>query len=190
MSGGLNVETGSYDGERSTGGRVETDRTPLTVLLALAALAAIQLIHHYLHLPGTLATHFGFGGQADGWTDKPSFFIIYGIVELAIVVGAFLIARFAARFPTGALNIPNRDYWLEPERRPVSLKFIWSQVLWIEAATLAFLIAIAEIIFRANLSPAPSELPEEFVVVLVVFVVVMAWLSLRIVRRFRGPRTE
>lgn len=129
------MEARSRDGGTLGDRRIEIDGTPLTVLLVLAALAAVQLVHHYPNLPGTITTHFGVSGQADGWSVKQSFFPTYGIIEAAMVVAAFLMARFAARIPTGALNIPNRDYWLAPERRSESLRFVWSQILWIEAAT-------------------------------------------------------
>ncbi|MFH1501759.1 MAG: DUF1648 domain-containing protein [Candidatus Eisenbacteria bacterium] len=182
------MDSDRYDGGRPGDRYAEVDRSPLTVMVLLAAVAAFQLVHHYPNLPETIATHFGASGQADGWSGTRSFMLIYGVIEGAMVVGAFLIARFAMRIPTGALNIPNRDYWLEPERRSESLHFVWSRVLWMMAATLAFLIAVAEIVFRSNLTPGPPALTRDFLIVLVVFVAVTGWFSLGILTRFRLPK--
>jgi len=167
----------------------EIDRTPLTVMVILLALAAIQLVHHYPNMPDVMATHFGPSGQADAWTNKNMFFVTYGAIEVVIVAMAFFLAKFGSRLPAGALNIPNKDYWLDPERRAKSLRFVWGQILWLEAATLAFLLAVAEVVFRTNLSADPPILPApEFAILLVVFIVVTGWLSLRILFHFRRPR--
>jgi uncharacterized membrane protein len=163
------------------------DKTPLTVVLLLAAVAAYQFWHYYPDLPKMLATHFGVSGQADGWSDKGVFVLTYGLIEAALVLGAFLTARFGMRIPTGSLNMPNKDYWLAEERREESLRFVWNKVLWIEAATLAYLIVIAEIIFRANLAPGPPTLGRDFFVALIAFVVVMGWMCVHILVRFRLP---
>jgi uncharacterized membrane protein len=166
----------------------EIDRTPLTVMTILLALAAIQLIHHYPNMPEVMATHFGPSGLPDAWTNKNMFFVTYGAIEVVIVAMAFFLAKFGSRLPTGALNIPNKDYWLAPERRAGSLRFVWGQILWLEAATLAFLLAVAEVVFRTNLGGDPAVLPTpNFAILLVIFVVVTGWLSLRILLRFRRP---
>ena len=56
------------------------------------------------------------------------------------------------RVPADFINIPNRHYWMASERRDESVGFLRTHVLWMEAATLVFLIAVAQIIFSANAS--------------------------------------
>lgn len=163
---------------------MKVDKTPLTVLLLLAAVASGQLLHYYPKLPETIVVHFGSSGQANGWSGKAGFFTIYGAIEAAIVLAGILLALFAERMPATFLNMPNRDYWLSPERREESLAFFWTQTIWIEAMALAFLIAVAEFVFRANLAAGAPTLTRDFVVVLVVFVAAVLWQSFRIVRRF------
>jgi len=161
------------------------DRSPLTVLLLLLVVAAVQLSHYYPLLPGVIATHFDVSGRVDGWSEKLTFIITYGSIEVVVVAVGLLLARFATRIPAGALNIPNRDYWLAPERRAETLQFVWTQVLWMEVATLAFLILVAEVLFRANLASEVPTLSHDFFIILGVFIAVVAWMSVRIVRRFR-----
>jgi uncharacterized membrane protein len=163
---------------------VKVDRAPLTVLLILVAVAAGQLLHYYPRLPETIAVHFGPSGQADGWSAKTVFFPIYAAIEAAIVLAGLAMAFLGEKVPPSLLNMPNRDYWLSSERRSASLSFFWTQATWIEAATLAFLIVVAEFVFRANLAAGAPTLARDFVVVLVAFVAVVVWQSVRIVRRF------
>lgn len=166
---------------------MKVDRTPLTVLLLLAVVAAGQLLHYYPKLPETIAVHFGGSGQANGWSPKAGFFFIYAAVEAAIVVAGLAIAFFGERMPTSFLNVPHRDYWLSPERRTESLSFVWTQTLWIEAITLAFLIVVAEFVFRANLAGGAPIITRDFVLVIIVFVAAVVWQSAHIVRRFSRP---
>jgi uncharacterized membrane protein len=166
---------------------MKVDRTPLTVLLILAAVAAGQLLHYYPRLPETIAVHFGASGRADGWAGKTGFFPIYAAIEAAIVLAGLAVAFLGERMPASFLNMPNRDYWLSPERRDESLAFFWTQAIWIEVATLAFLIVVAEFVFRANLAGGAPTLTRDFLLVLIVFVAGVLWLSFRIVRRFSRP---
>ncbi len=180
------METRDYTGgERPDRARIEIDRTPMMIMLVLIVVAVVQFAHYYAKLPETLATHFNMAGQPNGWTGRAGFIATMGAIEAFFVIGAFLFTRFAARIPTSALNIPNRDYWMEPARRSDSLKFVWSHILWIETITLAFLIVVAEVVFRSNLTGGTPALPGDFFYVLVVFVVTIGWLAIRILLRFR-----
>jgi uncharacterized membrane protein len=163
---------------------MKVDRTPLTVMLLLAAVAAAQLVHYYPKLPDTVATHFGPSGQADGWSGKAVFFLTYAAIEAAIAIAGFAMAFFGDRIPDSFLSMPNRDHWLSPERREKSLTFFWTQTVWIEVMTLAFLIVVAEFVFRANLTPGAPRLSGDFAALLIAFAVGVVWQSVRIVRRF------
>lgn len=159
-------------------------RAPVTAMLALVAIAIAQFAHYYHILPDRIAVHFGVGGGADGWSDTRVFMLTYGTVEAVIVVMALLMARILERVPSSAVNIPNRDYWLAGERRCATLNYITEQFLWLECLTLAFLVAIAQIIFKVNLRGAAPSLPQDFWVTLVAFILGIGWVCVRIVRRF------
>jgi uncharacterized membrane protein len=166
-------------------------RAPVTAMLALVVVAIAQFSHYYSILPGRIAVHFGTGGGANGWSDTRTFMITYGIIELAIVVTSLFVARVLERAPAGSVNIPNREYWLAAERRAATLDYVTEQFLWLECLTLAFLVAVAQIIFKLNLRGAAPSLPQDFWVTLVAFLVGIGWVSLRLARRFGGkpPRT-
>jgi uncharacterized membrane protein len=168
---------------------VKVDRTAVAAVLLIAAVAAIQLVHYSSRLPATLAVHFNVSGAADGWSSRTGFIFTYGAIEAAVAVFSLTFAFLAGRLPASAVNIPNRDYWLSPERSESTISFLWGRVLWLEATTLAFLVAVAEIIFRLNLSGGAPTLPSRFFTTLAVFVITVGWQAVSIVIHFRrrGP---
>ena len=166
------------------------DRAPLTVMLLLAAVAAIQMTHYYPLLPERLAVHFGSSGEPDGWSSKGEFMVLFGAMEAFFVLFGVGMALALDRIPVALINVRHKDYWFSPERREESLEFMKNQILWIEAATLGFFVAIAQLIFRGNLGDAPPRLPGNLWYVLIAFVATILWFSLRIVLRFRSPREQ
>jgi uncharacterized membrane protein len=168
---------------------MKPDRTPMTVLLLLAVVAAVQVAHYYPRLPESIAVHFGPRLEADGWQGRQGFAITYACVEAAVVVMTLGMRLLIGRVPVGMVNIPHRDYWLAPERRKETLRCVMAQVDWIMVAMLAYLIAIAQVIFDANVHAAgrPPALPGDFWVVVVAFLAAIAWFIVGIYRRFGKP---
>lgn len=161
------------------------NRTPMTVLLLLAVLAAVQMVHYHPLLPDNIAVHFGAGGEPNGWSNKTEFVLTYGGTEAFIMIVGVALAFVLGRIPASLINIPHREYWLSPERKDETLVFLVDQLLWIEVATLAFLIAIAQLVFKENLGEVPPRLSGEFWYVLVAFVGATLWMTARIILRFR-----
>ena len=164
---------------------MKPDRAPIAVLFLLAAVAAAQMVHYYPLLPDSIAVHFGSSGEPNGWSDTTEFMMTYGASELFIVLLGVASGLLLRKTPPGLVNIPNRDYWLSPERRQETVAFLSNQVVWIEAITLAFLIAIAQLVFKENLGDAPPRLSGDFWYVLAAFVGATVWFCVRIILRFR-----
>jgi uncharacterized membrane protein len=162
----------------------------MTVLLLLAAVAAIQMTHYYPLLPERLAVHFGASGEANGWSSKGEFMVLFGAMEAFFVLFGLAFAVMLDRIPLTLINIPHKEYWFSPERQEESRAFLRDQILWIEAATLGFLVALAQLIFKENLGSALPRLPSNFWYVLIAFVAAILWFSVRIIRRFARPREQ
>jgi len=166
------------------------DRTPVTVLLLLVLLAASQFLVFYPKLPDTLAVHFGVGGQPDSWSAKGTFVATYAGIEAIFVVLALGSVFLIRKVPPSMFSLPNKDYWFAPERKEQALDNLATRVAWFEIVTLAFLIAIAQIIFNANLGGAAPALSNDFWIVFVGFIAVIGWLSVRLWRSFGRPAEE
>jgi len=93
-------------------------------LISLAICYAILFTCLYLtmgELPARIATHFDITGQPNGWMSRA--FYLEFTLALAVGLPFFLIATtsFSARLPGSLRRIPNREYWMAPERRPATI---------------------------------------------------------------------
>ena len=133
-----------------------------TVLLALLYLGFFAYLALSAgQLPQRLATHFGGGGQADGWMTRTGYLEFMSLFGLAFplgLVGIFALARF---LPAAAWNLPNRDYWLAPERRAATCACLLRYALWLACLILALVIEMHYTTIAAN-REHPPHLPMRF----------------------------
>jgi hypothetical protein len=53
--------------------------------------------------------------------------------------------------PPDKINLPNKSYWLAPERREATMASVVSAITWFGCAVLVFLIAVTWLVIRVNL---------------------------------------
>ncbi len=92
-------------------------RVPRTLFFAILAAGILQCLHDFPFLPDRLASHFSAAGHANGWMTKQQFLMTYAVVILPAVALEFLMPRRIAGTPGNRLRLPNREFWLAPERR-------------------------------------------------------------------------
>ena len=163
-------------------------RAGRVILAVLLAAAVLQILYYYPQLPSTVASHFGSGGRPNGWSTKEGFFGIYlGVLALFLLTFGGLPVLFRRISPVW-INLPNKDYWLAPERRDYTVTTLRSEMLWFGNATIAFMIAVFELAIRANLveSPRLSE-PAMWFLLAGYLVYTVLWL-VQFYRRFARPR--
>jgi hypothetical protein len=118
-------------------------------LAALAATAAF-IFATASGLPDRVGTHFGPGGGADGWMTRDG----YRLYMLAFVLlfVPFIVAMVGVLprvFPR-AVNLPNRDYWLAPERREATFAFLAGHACGFGVLTLTLLAGVHWLLLDAN----------------------------------------
>ena len=153
-------------------------------LLLLVALGAFVWRTSQV-LPPIVASHFSASGAASGYMPRG----IYSVLVMALVVGAPLLVALvpAAAAGKGAkrLNIPDREYWLAPERREATLAYIRGHGRWFAAGVALFLTYVHWLVVRANALRPPMLSTAGIVLGLVVlFLALAVWLTL-LFRRFR-----
>lgn len=166
---------------------------PRPVLIAYAAIAAaalFQIYHYQPLLPERLATRFDFDGAPNGWMGKEGFAIYY-MGLLAFIMGicaasGALMKRMSPRF----INIPHRSYWLAPERRAESLRFLTALSLWTGVLTSAMIVGLMEMIFRTNLTAAPTLDGRIFYPALGLLAVFVVMTIVWTYRRFPNPNEK
>ena len=166
---------------------VRTSRTPTLVLAFLYLLFIACLALTAGNLPERVATHFDLNGQPNGWMSRSTHLAFIGGIGLVlplIVTGVCFALRFA---PDTSINIPNREFWLAPERRKETISFVFQHSLWLACGTVAFVTGVHLLIVQAN-RQIPVQLPIAPILAwagcLIVGVTVWAVLM---VRYFRSP---
>ena len=160
------------------------------VLMSILMAAAVQSNYYAHSLPDMVGSHFGTSGLASAWQTKVAFFS----VELAIIVLAAIISfgvpRLIAAMPASAINLPNKDFWLSPERREETFSFLRMQMAWFGCALLAFLLFVMELVFRANLQTPPRLNNAAFVPALVAFIAFSTAWTVRFVVHFYRTQSK
>lgn len=156
---------------------------PVLILLLLAGVGFVLLSGR--SLPPLVASHFSAGGIADGFMPRP----VYLSFMAALVVGlplVLVIANSSVRWiDPKYFNLPNRDYWLAPERIAATFAFLQRQAIQLALALAAFLCFVHWLVVKAN-AVQPPHLPETpFIAGSAIFLVaVLAWIW-RYFRHFR-----
>jgi len=136
-------------------------------------------------LPERMATHFGVGGQPNGWMSRSgyvAFIRIFGVGLPWFIVVTFVLCRF---LPDWTFNIPNREYWLSPERRSETDEYLLAHGLWLACSLVGFIGGMHYLTIHANRS-VPVHLPGDLLLTLLaIFLAVLGIWAVGLVRHFR-----
>lgn len=160
---------------------------PYTLLVLVWTAFAAYVWWTSAHLPGRVATHFGPTGAPNGWQTREEyvrFTLIFGAAVPAFILGTFEIIR---RLNGWGLNIPNKNYWLAPERREETLGFVHRRGFWMASLMLFFLTSVHYSILAANAQPHASLPPIFFVLVGAFLVATLVWSATLIRHFYRKP---
>ncbi len=105
------------------------------------------------------------------------------LIVLAGVVG-FLVPWAASRSSNARINLPNKGYWLAPERRTETMAILGRYLAWYACGLLLFEVLLMELVIQANLGGEARLANGPFVVLMVsFFVFTLSWVG-RMIRRF------
>jgi uncharacterized membrane protein len=163
-------------------------RTALSVLLVLCAAYVAFVLQTLGMLPERVATHFGASGAPDGWMARG----VYGrfIVLFGLGMAAFpqLIGLLMHVLPAWTFNLPNRQYWLAPQRRNATIGRLQVYLAWLGCILLFVISGIHWLTVLANLSPAQHLDTSRTIGLMVIFgVMILSW-SVTLMVRFRRPK--
>jgi uncharacterized membrane protein len=125
----------------------------LIILLAIA-----QCAHDFPLLPDRLASHFAASGAPNGWMTKSQFFLLYAVMLLPALIVEFRVGRKVEKTPEAKLHLPNKEYWLAPERRAETYAYFESFFAWYGCAFLFIEVFAMGLAMRANFE-TPTQLP-------------------------------
>ncbi len=159
---------------------------PLLIIAACILAMALRVSAVWGALPSHLASHFGPSGQANGFSDAPAFFVLYALIGTLTVGGLLASSLLIRALPDKLINLPNRDYWLAPERKARALSTLTRWSAWCAVWLTLLLCAVLELVLRANLAQGPLD-NTLFVALLVTFMTGMLGGLVWLVRAFAVP---
>jgi hypothetical protein len=161
-------------------------RLPRSIFIAILAAGVVQCAHDFPLLPERMASHFGASGMPNGWMTKSQFLAVYAIMILPAVALEFWLPRRIANNP-GRLNLPNKEYWLAPERRAETFGYLGAFFAWYGCVFLLLEVFAMGLAMRANLNE-PVQLPTGPIVsALACFLLFNVVAVIAMFRRFSKP---
>ncbi|MEZ5428051.1 MAG: DUF1648 domain-containing protein [Pyrinomonadaceae bacterium] len=159
-------------------------RTARIIIFFLIGVLVAQCVYYYPNLPEKMASHFNAAGEPNGWMSKNVFFIFEAGLLLLILAEFTLIPFLIRRSPAKMINLPNKDYWLAPERRDEAFAVIGNYFDWFSVLLAALFIAVNQLVFQANLARENIS-PLAIWVVLCGFLAFVIFWLVKFVRRFK-----
>ncbi len=159
-------------------------RFPMSILAACTLALIAELAYFYPQLPETIASHFDADGVPNGWMSRRAFMGVMVSVSFITVIPTVGLALALPRM-SGSINIPNKAYWLAPERREETIAAISSAMIWMECAVMGLLIVLTFFVCRLNIAgTARLELP--MLPTLGVFFALVGFIIARLILKFRN----
>lgn len=159
-------------------------RLPWILFAMLLVFASFSWRADYHALPDRVASHFDTNGDPNGWMTKDHFLALnVALVGLAALVG-LLPPFLVAKVPPALINLPNKAYWLAPERHAETVSFFVLWFGWFACALLIFVARIMYLVFLANVSSTFRLPGRQFIFDLVGFLVLTAVFVIAMIRKF------
>lgn len=130
-------------------------RPSIAALVIGTVLAVLRTSWWLGRLPDPLATHFAGDGLANGWMSHQGFVAFTWVMWGVLVASFWTLGPVLRRVPASRVSLPNREYWLAPERREATIVRLQAWMERFGLATMALMAAVLELALRANLTDPP-----------------------------------
>ncbi len=156
--------------------------------LLLVIVSFLQMLYFWPLTPETMASHFDGSGRANGWQTRVFFFVLYGGVLVLLFFTFQILPRQLKRFPDGLINLPNKGYWLAPERRAATFAVIEKQMILLGNATMMLIIGTMQLVFQANVDRSNRISGETMWIMLGAYICISIIWTVQFIRKFRKPQ--
>ncbi|MCC7037144.1 MAG: hypothetical protein IT560_07525 [Alphaproteobacteria bacterium] len=160
----------------------------LPAYLIFYVLVLLHLAHSYTLLPEVISTQFDAYGtplRSMARADFAMFHIGFVVFMSGIFAG---MGYFLTRLPVKYLNIPNKDYWLAPERRRETLQGLRHDLCVMGLIVGAFVMLIDYFVMDAAQRNARGVSPETLSILVSCMAAVTGLLVARLLIKFRRPK--
>jgi uncharacterized membrane protein len=156
------------------------------VFYSLVVLAIIQIVYYYPQMPAVLASHFDGLGVPNDWLGKNGFFGLYLAIILMLIAVFVFAPRWSVARARFSMKIPNREFWLAPERVEQTRGFLRRQMMIMGVVHLALAVFAVQLALLAKLDQHPRLHSSIGWALLLYFIFLIAWL-IHFFLHFRNP---
>ena len=141
------------------------------------------------NLPENIASHFNGSGLPNGFMSQKGYLIFMLVFVLGIpsvVVGGI---SAALRIAQSSINIPNKNFWLAPERKQETIQYLTGHVAWLGCMFSIFIAYVHWLLIKAN-SVQPAQLSNShlFLGIGALLLSIVLWGSLLSLKFMRVPK--
>ena len=154
------------------------------IFSVLIITVVLQIIYYVPQAPNIVASHFDGLGAPNGWSSKAVFFGVYIAVILLNVLIFIVLPKWFVKSHGIGLKIPNREYWLEPNRREAAIQYYRKHFLIFGIANTLFAMVVIQLVIQANFKEEP-RLDSFIIWVLVLFFIFVIFWLIRFFFRFK-----
>jgi serine/threonine-protein kinase len=156
----------------------------LLLLILLVAVGYGLNGYFYSRLPPEVASEFSFSGEPQRSMSK-GMFLIFNLATLTLLPLLMLgLGWISTKLPRWMIDLPNKDYWLAPERIKETASGIFDFVLWQSVAVVAFLTFVLGCAIFANMGHAEAmRIPPS--AALLAYLIFVAVSVLRFYRKYK-----
>jgi uncharacterized membrane protein len=157
----------------------------IIVLLYIAAIVHLGWIAS--QMPDRVATHYDGAGNPNGWMTRGGM-VGFQLLMLAITAAAFVgLPLLLGRLSPKLINIPNREYWLSPERRAASVAALQNWMAVQGSGVVILMMAVTGLLHHANQVSPPRLSPSGLLASLAAFLLFVGGSIVALYRRFPRP---
>ena len=151
----------------------------------LLIITALQIVYYFPKLPENVASYFA--SNPNEPLPKTAFFILYFSIVYIVFIIFVVLPIFLVRLPVSLWSLPNKEYWLAPERLKQTQEFVCSRLSWVGIATVSLLLIIFQLAVIENLKQPISLPPVPIWVILIPYLLLtygsVASLLLKFIRK-------
>jgi uncharacterized membrane protein len=163
-------------------------RSSRLFLLGLVLVSLVEAARQWNSAPSRVPSHFDAAGRPNAWSSRDEFFYVQVGVTLAVAAVFIGIPRLLKSAPASLINLPNKSYWLAPERREETIEQLTSYFDVFACATVLLLIVVFELTSLASRGGGLAT--NYFLPVLGSYLVFTAGWSVALIRTFANVPDE
>jgi uncharacterized membrane protein len=159
------------------------------IFIALLLFAIVFVTGTVSQLPLTVASHFDGTGRANAFMSRSG----YARFVLCLAVGfpTLVVLVLTAVYSRAAdLKLPNRDYWLAPQRIDRTRTFLVAHGVWFGSLLVLLVCLVHWLTMAANRAQPPHLSNQLFAAVMIAFLLATAAWVAALMFAFRRPPGE